>query len=105
MKPKGTINYSVASLQFNLDDKIFKDLRVRQEFSHAIDRDALVRIAYFCLATPTASPVAPGLKTFHDPSPTPYPFDLAAANRLLDEAGYPRGANGTRFSITLDWLC
>ncbi|MGL9721325.1 ABC transporter substrate-binding protein [Symbiopectobacterium sp.] len=96
-------SYSVASLQFNLDDKIFKDLRVRQAFSHAIDRDALVRIAYFGLATPTASPVAPGLKTFHDPSPTPYPFDLAAANRLLDEAGYPRSADGTRFSITLDY--
>jgi peptide/nickel transport system substrate-binding protein len=28
-------------------------------------------------------------------------FDVARANALLDEAGHPRGANGTRFSLKL----
>ncbi|PWC19583.1 ABC transporter substrate-binding protein [Brenneria corticis] len=96
-------SYSVAALQFNLDDSYFKDLKVRQAFSHAIDRDALLRVAYFGHGVVTASPIAPGLKTFHDPSPSPYPFDIDAANRLLDEAGYPRGADGVRFRITLDY--
>ena len=31
-----------------------------------------------------------------------YTFDPAAAERLLDEAGYPRGAEGTRFSAGWD---
>jgi ABC-type transport system substrate-binding protein len=29
-------------------------------------------------------------------------FDVAMANTLLDKAGYPKGANGTRFAITLN---
>ena len=30
-----------------------------------------------------------------------YPFDLKKANALLDEAGYPRNASGTRFALRL----
>jgi peptide/nickel transport system substrate-binding protein len=30
-----------------------------------------------------------------------YPFDVAKANALLDEAGYKRGADGTRFKLKL----
>jgi len=36
-----------------------------------------------------------------NPSLTPYPFDPAMAERLLDEAGWERGSDGTRFSIRL----
>lgn len=32
-----------------------------------------------------------------------YPFDLKKANALLDEAGYPKGAGGTRFSLKLSF--
>lgn len=31
----------------------------------------------------------------------PYPYDPAMAEKLLDEAGYPRDANGVRFEMTL----
>nr|WP_223881493.1 ABC transporter substrate-binding protein [Affinibrenneria salicis] len=96
-------SYSVASLHFNLDDPHFSNLKVRQAVAHAIDRDALLRVVYFGYGTATATPVAPGLKTFHSTAPSPYPYDVAAANRLLDEANYPRGADGTRFRVTLDY--
>jgi peptide/nickel transport system substrate-binding protein len=33
------------------------------------------------------------------PELEPYPYDPATAERLLDEAGYPRGEDGVRFSI------
>ncbi len=36
-----------------------------------------------------------------NPDLTPYPFDPATAERLLDEAGWPRGADGIRFAIRL----
>ena len=36
-----------------------------------------------------------------DPSIKPYPYDPAAAEKMLDAAGYPRGANGVRFELTL----
>ena len=32
---------------------------------------------------------------------TPYPFDPKMAEKLLDEAGYKRGADGVRFELTL----
>jgi len=32
-----------------------------------------------------------------------YDLDLDKANALLDEAGYPRGSDGTRFKLTLDY--
>lgn len=38
----------------------------------------------------------------HDhPTLEPYPYDPAMAESLLDEAGYPRGADGVRFSLTM----
>jgi peptide/nickel transport system substrate-binding protein len=37
----------------------------------------------------------------HNRSLTPYPFEPRTAERLLDEAGYRRGANGVRFELTL----
>ncbi|SDX59902.1 ABC transporter substrate-binding protein [Roseicitreum antarcticum] len=35
------------------------------------------------------------------PDIEPYPYDPETAERLLDEAGYPRGEDGVRFEITL----
>ena len=37
----------------------------------------------------------------HNRSLTPYPYDPRQAERLLDEAGFRRGANGVRFELTL----
>ncbi|MCU5774461.1 ABC transporter substrate-binding protein [Erwiniaceae bacterium BAC15a-03b] len=96
-------SYSVASIHFNLDDKLFKDLRVRQAIAHAINRKALLNVVYFGYATPTETPVAPGLKTFHSTTPSPYEYDLAAANKLLDDAGYKKGSDGVRLRVTLDY--
>lgn len=36
-----------------------------------------------------------------NPNLSPYPYDPETAERLLDEAGWERGADGTRFSIRL----
>lgn len=36
-----------------------------------------------------------------NPDLTPYPYDPQRAEELLDAAGYPRGADGVRFDITL----
>jgi len=36
-----------------------------------------------------------------NPNLEPYPYDPEMAEQLLDEAGYPRGEDGVRFSLTL----
>jgi peptide/nickel transport system substrate-binding protein len=96
-------SYNVSSLQFNLDSQYFKHLKVRQALAHAIDRSLLVKTVLYGYGTVCYSPIAPGLKEFNDPTPSPYGFDLKKAEALLDEAGFPRGSNKVRFKVPLDY--
>jgi peptide/nickel transport system substrate-binding protein len=93
----------VARMEFNLDHPVLKNLKVRQAIASAIDREVIRKVVYYGYATPGASPLMPA-NPYYDPAPPPYPYDLARANALLDEAGYPRRADGTRFTLTLDPL-
>ncbi|OZI38629.1 ABC transporter substrate-binding protein [Bordetella genomosp. 10] len=95
-------SFNVTRLEFNLDDPYFKDFKVRQAVAHAVDRNVILKVVNFGYGTISYSPIAPGLKTYNDPTPTPYPYDLKRANALLDEAGYKRGADGVRFKVPLD---
>ena len=52
-------------------------------------------------ARPATGPVPSNDKDFYTADVTTYTFDPAAAEALLDEAGYPRGADGTRFALRL----
>ena len=68
---------------------------VRQAIAHAIDRQALTKDLYGFMGRPTHEVlVAPTVNTASD---NPYPYDLATANRLLDEAGWvDSDGNGIR---------
>jgi peptide/nickel transport system substrate-binding protein len=96
-------SYNVSTLQFNLDSQFFKNLKVRQAVAHAIDREQMIKTVMYGYATICYSPIAPGLKEFHDPSPSPYKLDLKKAEALLDEAGFPRGGNKIRFKVPMDY--
>jgi peptide/nickel transport system substrate-binding protein len=68
----------------------FKKLAVRQALNYAIDRNALVKLAYQGDAIPGAS-FMPYKMQYFDSSITPYPYDPAKAKTLLASAGYPHG--------------
>jgi peptide/nickel transport system substrate-binding protein len=93
----------LTRIEFNLDNAVLKNLKVRQAIASAVDREVIRKVVYYGYATPGASPLMPA-NPYYDPAPSPYPYDVARANALLDEAGYPRRADGTRFSLTLDPL-
>jgi peptide/nickel transport system substrate-binding protein len=84
----------------------FTDVRVRRALSHAIDREGIVKTVLDGEVTVVNGPIQP-LSWAYEPNVTKYDFDTAAANRLLDEAGWKRGATGVRekdgkpFSLTL----
>ncbi len=93
---------NVVSVNFNLDNPHFTKLPVRQAIAHALNMPVICRTIYYGNYTPCASPIAPFLGEYHDPSPSPYQFNLARAEQLLEEAGYPRGAGRVRLRIMLE---
>ncbi|MBD1551271.1 ABC transporter substrate-binding protein [Pseudomonas typographi] len=84
---------------FNLRRKTFQDLRVRKAFAHAIDRQGLADIVWYGLADVAQSCVPSFQQQFFKPGLPQYDFDPKKAEQLLDEAGYPRGADGVRLRI------
>jgi peptide/nickel transport system substrate-binding protein len=69
---------------------------VREAMEYAIDRQQIVKTAWLGFAQPGSTIVAPADGVWHDSNIQPLPFDLAKANQLLDQAGYPKGPGGIR---------
>ena len=77
----------------------FKDMRVRQAVSHAINRDSIAsaimgddakRLNVMCIRTQVGCP--------DESRAMIYDFDLAKASDLLKDAGYPNGISTTLFT-------
>jgi peptide/nickel transport system substrate-binding protein len=69
----------------------FKDKRVRQAMSLAIDREAIRRSTMSGMSIPAGILVAPGVNGNSPDIDVPAKVDLAQAKKLLAEAGYPGG--------------
>ena len=75
----------------------FRDLRVRQAFDLAVDREAIVRTVMRGQARATGLMIGPGVNGFTEAQDVITRPDLARARALLAEAGFPNG-----FGVTLD---
>ncbi len=86
------------------DKNPFKDARVRKAFYQAIDVNLIVSRVMRGQAVPSALMLDPSLFPSYAKEFTRHPLDVAAAEKLLDEAGYPRvgGAQGNRFTVGMD---
>ena len=82
-----------TALFFNTTRPPFDDERVRLAVSRAIDRARIVEIALAGFGTPWSSPVPPDNPLTWSPRAM---CDTAAADSLLDAAGWRRGADGMR---------
>jgi peptide/nickel transport system substrate-binding protein len=94
------ITYGLT-LDFNHRREELANPLVRQAIAHAIDRQFLVDVVFLGYATPATGPLPATASDFYTDDTAAYPFDVAGAEALLDQAGYPRGADGTRFSLRL----
>lgn len=86
-------------LEYNLDNPVLAKREVRHAIAHAIDRKALASVVWNRRSEVVNSPVPKVFANYHDDTGFRYPPDAARANQLLDQAGYPRQSNGTRFSL------
>jgi peptide/nickel transport system substrate-binding protein len=73
-----------------------KDKRVRVALSYAVDRQAVVDRVLNGNGTPGSTIIPPIYADLHLDPATPYTFDPAKANQLLDDAGYAKGTDGIR---------
>ena len=70
----------------------FDNLQVRQAFSHALDRDAILANIVKRQGVPAYSFLAPGFPAANsDAFKETYPYDVEKARQLLADAGYPNG--------------
>lgn len=94
----------VLSIEFNLRNKYTSDVRVRRAIGHAIDRQKLTDTVWYGIGKPATNVVPSTLPKFYNANAPQYPFDVAKANALLDEAGFARGADGVRFSLNHSYM-
>lgn len=68
-----------------------KDVRVRKALYQAIDAEAITRVTMRGLGQPTGALVAPQVNGWTPAIHKRFPFDVAAAQKLLADAGYKDG--------------
>jgi ABC-type transport system substrate-binding protein len=90
----------IQYIAFNLSDPILRDVRVRQAIACAINRGLIMRTLLRGYARPAES-LLPATHWAWTDDVAHYAYDPVRADRLLDEAGYPRGASGVRFHLTM----
>lgn len=65
-----------------------RDLAVRQALAHATDKQKIIDVVLLGLGTPGLTLIPDGLGMWYNDTIEDYAFDIAEANRILDEAGY-----------------
>ena len=88
-----------------------RDRNVRLALAHATDKQKIIDVAMLGLGTPGRTLIPDGLGAWYNDTIQDYTFDIAEANRILDEAGYkdvdgdgvremPDGTNPLKFRLS-----
>jgi peptide/nickel transport system substrate-binding protein len=89
------------TLEFNTRRKELSDVRVRRAIAHAIDVEFFIENFLYGQGKPATGPIPSSSPAFYPGGAAPYPFDKKKSEALLEEAGYKRGPDGTRFTLKL----
>jgi peptide/nickel transport system substrate-binding protein len=84
------------TLHFNLRKAPFSDVRVRRAIAQAINREEINQKVFSGMLKPAAGTYVPTNVWFFNPAARQPAFNLAEAERVLDEAGLKRGPDGVR---------
>ena len=81
---------NIGYLAFNTTKRPFDDKRVRQALTMAIDRKTILDAVYLGAGQPAKNLIPPIIWSYND-AVQPWPYDPAAAKKLLAEAGFADG--------------
>ncbi len=68
--------------------KWFQNTQFRRAVAHSVDKDAIIRDVQHGLGSPQWSSISPSAGDFHNPGVRRYEYDIAEANRILDNLGW-----------------
>ena len=88
-------NASLEIVMPNLEHPALKDKAVRQALYASINKQAIIDAIYYGLHKPTES-FAPQQSWAYDPDLAKQEYNIAKANKLLDDAGWKRSGSGPR---------
>jgi peptide/nickel transport system substrate-binding protein len=92
-------SFCQETMIYNLSRAPLDKVQVRQALAYAIDRDEILKNVYFGQGKVANAAISSGLTWAYNPNAPKYPLDRARANTMLDQAGLPRGPDGTRFKL------
>lgn len=102
LKIESTPGSPVVYANFNVNDSVLKDKRVREAVACAMDRQMIVNAIWRGQARLANTLLPKGhWAAASDVEMAQYPHDIARAQRLLEEAGFHSGKDGVRLRITL----
>jgi peptide/nickel transport system substrate-binding protein len=81
-------SFKYTYIAFNLEHPILDDAKVRRAIAHGIDRKAIIKYKFRGHARLSTGMLAPDHWAY-EPDVARYNYDVEAAKRLLDDAGYP----------------
>jgi len=103
--------FAYTYLGYNLLCPLFREKRVRQAISYAIDKEEIIDVVLLGLGVVATGPYKPGT-WYYNPHVKRYPYDPEKAKELLREAGW-RDSDGDgildkdgrpfQFTILLNW--
>ncbi|GGA60887.1 ABC transporter substrate-binding protein [Pseudoclavibacter endophyticus] len=102
----GNVPQSVV-LEMNAQNEYLSTPEVRAAVYAAIDRQEITDVAIGGLGEPATGFLPPSLEWALSPDvdfERDFPRDIDAINTALDEAGYPVGPDGTRFTLNLKYI-
>jgi peptide/nickel transport system substrate-binding protein len=86
----------INSNQKKTNNRELLDLKVRNALDLAVDRNQIIETVLNGYGTPVATMFTDLSAPYNNTDIPIPPYDIAAANKILDDAGYARGADGIR---------
>jgi peptide/nickel transport system substrate-binding protein len=90
-------------LEFNNRKPPLNNQKVRQAIAYAVNRSHISDVLHGGYTKQSRSPL-PATNVFFNKELKGYPLDVDKANKLLDEAGFPKKDDGFRFELNLIYI-